>query len=236
MPTANLTYRPADARGVTDINWLKSRHSFSFGQYNDPNNTHFRVLRVINDDIVAPGGGFGEHGHDNMEIMTWVLSGALEHGDSLGHMQTLQPGELQVMTAGRGIRHSEMNASDTEPAHFLQMWIFPATRDAEPNYEQKSFDAADRDGKWDTLASGRGHATAVSINQEAELRVADVKARNTISVSIEEGRFGYLHIATGEAQVDGQALSAGDALTIEGLAAFEVSANADTQLILFDLP
>lgn len=187
---ANVTVRPGNQRGVTNIGWLHSRHSFSFGRYFDPSNVGYRALRVINDDVVAPGGGFGEHGHDNMEILTWVLDGALRHGDSLGHMQRLTPGEPQVMTAGAGIRHSEMNDSRQEPVHFLQVWIEPATTDAKPRYEQRAFDASGRANRWQTLATGRAgdEAGGVAIDQDAAVRVADLAAGAELTLTVEPGR------------------------------------------------
>src|SRR3954447_11690754 len=156
--TNSLTVRRSEDRGKTELRWLHGRHSFSFGRYFDPKNLGYRTLRVINDDIVEPSSGFGEHGHDNMEILTWVLEGALRHRDSTGSDGELRPGELQAMTAGRGIRHSEVNDSTDERVHLLQIWIEPDTLQLTPAYGQKSFRKEDRRAKWQTLASpdGRG--------------------------------------------------------------------------------
>lgn len=232
---AAIAFRPADQRGTTQLGWLHSRHSFSFGRYHDPANTRFRTLRVFNDDIVAPGGGFGEHGHDDMEIMTWVLDGALKHTDSLGNTRELRHGEVQVMSAGTGIRHSEFNASDSDPAHFLQMWLLPAKRDITPRYDQRAFDAAGRHNRWQTLASGHGAEGALPIEQNAELRVAELDADATIDITLPAERHAYLHLARGQAVAANQPLTAGDAITCPGPATLTVHAQTPSELILFDL-
>jgi len=151
--TKQFQVRPGQQRGTTEIGWLHSFHSFSFGRYYDPNNMGYRSLRVINDDIVEPRGGFGEHGHDNMEIITWVIKGTLRHADSTGTDGEIRPGEVQTMTAGRGIRHSEINPSSSEAVHLLQIWIEPNQLNLAPSYSQKAFDKSGRDGKWQVLAS-----------------------------------------------------------------------------------
>ncbi len=237
----NLTYRPANDRGLTHIDWLHSRHSFSFGNYFDPGNTHYSVLRVINDDIIAPGMGFGEHPHRDMEIVTWMIKGSLRHGDSLGNMRDLRPGELQAMSAGSGIRHSEFNASTTEDAHLLQIWLMPAQRGIAPRYDQRTFDAANRAGKWDTLAAGprqlEQHPTAMPIHQDAAIRVVDLTAGQAVAVTLDVGRKGYLHLATGEATLGTQKLHAGDAVTFDGRATLTLTGDATgTQALMFDLP
>ncbi|MEO0588548.1 MAG: pirin family protein, partial [Planctomycetota bacterium] len=197
--------RPADARFPTEIGWLHSKHSFSFGQHQHPGNVGYRSLRVLNDDVVEPGQGFGEHPHRDMEILTWVLDGALKHGDSMGNLKELAPGELQAMTAGTGVRHSEFNASATGTVHFLQVWIEPRAAGAEPRYLQQSFDAAGRANRWQTLAiDDTRHADAPSampIAQDAELSVADVAEGATVEATVPAGRHGYLHLATGRATV-----------------------------------
>lgn len=226
--------RGAD-RGTTAAGWLQSRHSFSFGGYRDPANTHYRSLRVINDDVIAPAGGFPEHGHENMEILTWVLEGALKHGDSLGHQQVLHPGELQAMSAGTGITHSEMNASDTEPVRLVQIWLIPKRKDIEPRYGQRAFDAAARRNRWDTLASGLGHPTAMPINQDAELRVTDLDAGATVSVSLSAGRYGYLHVTSGRVALASEQLNDGDAASLPGPAEAAVTADTASQVLFFAL-
>ena len=235
MATQTVQIRRGNLRGKADLGWLKARHSFSFGQYYDPSNIRFATLRVLNEDVIAPGGGFPEHGHDNMEILTWVLEGALEHSDNLGHKQLLQPGELQVMSAGTGIRHSEFNASQTEPVHLLQIWMMPADRDTEPRYEQKMFDAENRLNQWDTLAAGRAGAGPLIIGQDAELKVVDLEAGHVITASVATGREGYLHMAKGQASLAGTPLAAGDAATFSSNDEVTLAASEDSQFLLFDL-
>jgi len=230
-----INIRRAENRGVTNAGWLHSRHAFSFGQYQDPDNTHYRVMRVLNDDIVAPGGGFPEHRHDNMEILTWVLDGALKHGDSLGHMQELHHGELQVMSAGHGITHSELNASDVKPVHFLQIWLFPTSHDIEPRYLQNAFNAQDRQNQWDTVASGGHHATALPIHQDAQLRIADLDAGSSLKADIAHGRYAYMHIAYGEIEVGGIKLGRGDALTCTGATNLNILATKRSEVLWLDL-
>src|SRR6478609_5077998 len=201
--TRTLTIRRAADRGKTETGWLHGRHSFSFGRYYDPNNLGYRSLRVINDDIVEPRGGFGEHGHDNMEIITWVIKGTLRHGDSTGTDDEIRPGEVQAMTAGRGIRHSEINPSSTEAVHLLQIWIEPNQLNLAPSYSQKAFDKSSRDGKWQVLASPDSRDSSLAIHQDAVLSVAELKADGRLSATLEEGRHGYLHVAFGNVTVGG---------------------------------
>jgi len=233
-PTA-IQIRPGHDRGVTQLGWLHSRHTFSFGQYQDPGNTGFRSLRVINDDVIAPGTGFGEHGHAHMEILTWVVAGALRHGDNLGHSQLLEPGELQAMSAGSGIRHSEQNASATSEAHFLQIWIEPAERDIEPRYDQKRFSSEGRQNRWQTLASGSGAEDALPIHQDAEVRVAGLDAGASIPLQVQPGRHAYVHVVTGSIALEGQTLAAGDAFTLVPGTSVELAAVAASQVMVFDL-
>jgi len=221
--TQPFEIRRAEARGRTEIGWLHSQHSFSFGQYQDPERMGYRALRVINDDIVEPGQGFGEHGHRDMEIVTWVLSGGLKHGDSLGNMQVLSPGELQAMTAGTGIQHSEFNASDTERVHFLQVWLLPRERGVQPRYLQDEFDAAGRANQWQALAT------------DATLRVADLAAGKSIDVDVAEGKHAYVHVVTGNVDVAGKSLQAGDALVTDQSGQLTFTASGDAQLLWFEL-
>lgn len=232
--------RRADTRGRTRIGWLDSAHSFSFGGYHDPRRMGYRSLRVVNDDRVAPGAGFGEHSHDNMEIITWVLSGSLRHGDSLENSRTLNPGEVQVMSAGTGIHHSEFNASATEPAHFLQVWIEPDRHGVAPRYDQRLVSASARRNAFAPIASGRGEhvqAGVLPICQDAAVLVADVDgaARYTLG----EGRGAYLHAVFGEiafaSGAGGGTLAAGDAAVIETPGEISVRAAAPAQAMLFDL-
>ena len=182
--TPHIEIRRAAERGTTQIGWLDSAHSFSFGHYRDPQRMGFRSLRVINDDRVAPGAGFGEHGHDNMEIITWVLTGSLRHGDSLENSRVLTPGEVQVMSAGSGIHHSEHNGSTTEPSHFLQVWIIPKSRDIEPRYDQRTIETDARHNRFAPIASGfasHQEKGALPIHQDAAVLVADVEVGSTVS-------------------------------------------------------
>lgn len=233
MPTS-VTLRPGSARGLTDAGWLHSRHSFSFGHFRDPARMNFRSLRVLNDDIVAPGGGFPEHAHADMEIITWVLSGSLRHADSTGRAGVLRPGDAQVMSAGAGIRHSEMNASRDEPVHFLQIWITPDRPGHPPRYEQRSFDPRLRAGVWQLIA-GPGDDAGIPIHQDARVSVATLQPGHRITFGVSSGRFGYVHIARGAVLVEGQRLQAGDAATIDGAGEVSFVAQAESELMGFDL-
>lgn len=231
----DLTIRRADERGRTRIGWLDSAHSFSFGHYHDPANTHYRALRVINDDVIAPGAGFGEHGHDNMEIISWMLDGALKHGDSLKNQRELTPGEAQVMSAGTGIRHSEFNASATDTAHLLQVWIIPDRPGHAPQYGQRRFEAAGRANRFQAIASGRGADGALPIHQDADVLIADVSAGGEVAYEMAEGRHAYLHVATGKVELAGVELAAGDAVTLERGGAITLRGVEAGQVMLFDL-
>ena len=233
--THPITFLPGDQRGTTQIGWLYSRHSFSFGRYYDPEKMGYRGLRVINDDVISPGTGFGEHGHDNMEILTWVVDGALRHGDSLGHSQRLEPGELQAMSAGSGIRHSEYNDSKAQPSRFLQVWIEPAKRNTEPRYDQRRFEAEGRHNRWQTLASGRGAAGALPIGQDAEMRVAELDKGASLNVDVAAKRYAYVQVVTGKVTVEGRTLTEGDAFTAEAGTNVAIQATETSQVIWFDL-
>ncbi|TKR30647.1 pirin family protein [Luteimonas gilva] len=232
--------RSADERGRVDAGWLDSRHTFSFGHFHDPAWMGFGPLRVINEDRVAPRGGFPPHRHANMEILSYVLSGALAHRDSLSDAGgVLRPGELQWMSAGRGIEHSEFNASDSEPVHFLQIWIQPDRSNTPPDYAQRAFDPQARRGRWGLLASPDGAEGSLAIRQQAWLRGALLEAGETVEWSPKQDRRYWVHVARGEIEIDGQRLSAGDAL---GLAQEEdelriVGAGEGVaDVLLFDLP
>jgi len=227
--------RPGKQRGTTEIGWLHSQHSFSFGRHYDPNNMGYRSLRVINDDIVEPRGGFGEHGHDNMEIITWVIKGTLRHADSTGTDGEIRPGEVQTMTAGRGIRHSEINPSSSEAVHLLQIWIEPDQLNLTPSYSQKAFDKSGRDGKWQVLASPDSRDNSLVIRQDAILSVAELGVDGRLNVSLDDGRHGYLHVAFGNVTVGGTTLAGGDAITFSGPIALDVTAHDASQLLFFDL-
>ena len=237
MSTANkqLTIRHSEDRGKTEISWLHGRHSFSFGRYYDPNNLGYRSLRVINDDVVEPASGFGEHGHDNMEILTWVLEGALHHQDSTGSDGDLRPGELQAMTAGRGIRHSEVNDSPTDRVHLLQIWIEPDTLNLPPAYGQKAFPKECRRARWQTLASPDAHNESMLVHQDATLSVAELNRSEQIALQLAENRHAYVHVAYGSVQVGDTTLKSGDAITFSGPENLTFTASEASQLLYFDL-
>jgi len=218
------------------MGWLQSWHTFSFGNYYDSKQMGFRSLRVINDDIFGPGGGFPTHPHEDMEIITVVLDGALRHGDSLGHQQALTTDEVQRMSAGTGIRHSEFNASKAEPVHLLQIWIEPDEMGVKPAYDQKVFAAKDRIGKLVRVAGRDGTQKdgALQIHQDADLYLSVLKPGTELRHALRKGRAAWVHIATGEATINGQELQAGDAIAIEGEP--EITVAGDTgQVLVFDL-
>ena len=236
MPATNTGFRisRAEDRGVTDLGWLDSRHSFSFGGYRDPARAGFGVLRVLNDDTVAPGAGFGEHGHRDMEIISLVLEGALEHHDSEGNREILHPGDVQVMSAGRGIRHGEKNASSDEPVRFIQVWIEPDRAGHEPRHERIA--ARPAPGGWSEIASGNPIGGGLRINQNASITLADLADGASIVAEIPSGRAGYLHVAAGSVGFDGQRLAAGDAIELDAATTLTLSAIEPSTLLLFDLP
>ena len=236
--------RKASTRGPGGGDWLDSRHTFSFGHYYDPQWMGFSALRVINEDRVAPGAGFPPHRHANMEILSYVLGGALAHEDSTsvasrGGGGVLRPGELQWMSAGHGIEHSEYNASSTEPVHFLQIWIQPDRLNAQPAYAQQALDPAARRGRWALLASPDGAEGSLAIRQQASLRGVVLGAGETSEITLEATRKYWLHVAQGSVEVDGRALSAGDALGyVDASATLRLQGAGDglADVLLFDLP
>jgi hypothetical protein len=227
--------RKAADRGSTQLDWLDSRHTFSFGDYYDPNYHSFGVLRVINDDRIAGGGGFPTHGHRDMEIMTYVMSGALRHRDSLGTGSVIRAGELQRMTAGSGILHSEMNDSKTEPVHLYQIWIMPARRGLTPGYEQVPL-ASPHGGGLVLGASPDGRNGSLTIQQDAELWIARVEAGRTLQLSLRPGRSAWIQCTTGAASFGGHALSEGDGAAVTGETALSFESSGGAELLLFDLP
>lgn len=224
--------RGAD-RGVTRIDWLDSRHSFSFGGYFDPARHHYRGLRVLNDDRIAPGGGFDTHGHRDMEILTTVLAGQLEHRDSMGNGEVLRPGEWQGMTAGTGILHSEFNPSGAEGTHLLQIWIMPDRKGHTPGYRQKAFPAEGAAGRWQLVASPDGADGSLPIHADARLYQARLTDGQVARHELAAGRGAFVHVATGQVTVNGQALVAGDAVSVDGERTVEVTGNGT--VLLFDL-
>ena len=225
----------SDSRGHFDHGWLDTYHTFSFGDYHDPARMGFRSLRVMNEDRVAPGMGFGTHPHRDMEILTYVLEGTLFHEDSLGNGGPIRTGELQRMTAGTGIFHSERNASESEPVHLYQIWLFPDRKGLEPGYEQKGFDERDRQGRWQLVASNDGRDGSLKVHQDASLSLARLANGEWISHELALGRHGWLQILRGQVEVDGVALKAGDGATFEGNSRLTFESAGDSELLLFDL-
>ena len=230
-----ITVRRAHERGHAQHGWLDSFHTFSFASYHDPAHMGFRDLRVINEDRVAPGRGFGAHPHRDMEILTWVLSGALRHQDSLGSGSVIRPGDLQRMSAGTGVTHSEMNASQTEPVHLLQIWILPEREGIEPSYEEKHFPAAERRGALRLVASGDGREGSVRVHQDVALYAALLGGGERAEHRLRPGRHAWLQLARGRCALNGLALEAGDGAAVSGEAALALSAERDAELLLFDL-
>ena len=231
-----LEIRKSEERGVAEHGWLSSRHSFSFGHYHDPRHTGFGPLLVINEDRVQPGRGFGEHGHRDMEILSYVLDGALEHKDSIGTGSVIRYGDVQRMSAGSGVVHSEFNHSHSEPVHFLQIWIEPNVQGIDPSYEEKHFDSASKDGQLRLIASADGREESVLIHQDAALYAAIMNGDADIQHQLASDRCGYVHVARGSLTVNGVVLKAGDALKILNEDLITLGAATDAEILLFDLP
>jgi quercetin 2,3-dioxygenase len=231
-----LQIRKSQDRGLADHGWLNSRHSFSFSGYQDPGHVHFGPLRVINEDRVAPGQGFGTHGHADMEIISYVLDGALEHKDSLGTGSVIRYGDVQRMSAGTGVRHSEFNHSKTEPVHFLQIWIIPSGQGIAPSYEEKHFDVASKRGRLRLIASNDAREGSVRIHQDAAIYATILDGQDRVEHALAAGRLGYVHVIRGSATVNGQALSGGDALKMVDEVAIVVTDANESEILVFDLP
>jgi len=229
-----LTIRPAAERGHANHGWLDSNFTFSFADYYDPDHMGFRALRVINEDYVAPAMGFGKHPHRDMEILTYVLEGAVKHEDTTGASETLVPGELQHMSAGTGVRHSEMNPSDSETLHLLQIWLIPNQMGIPPKYEQKKFSIQEQPGKLHLLASTDGRDDSFKIYSDAELLAAKLEAGNTVTHQFKYGN-GWLQVARGSVEVQGGTLKAGDGLQISNESTLTIASNAGAEFLLFDL-
>jgi len=230
-----LTIRRSDERGGAYHGWLDTKHTFSFAGYRDPEHMGFRSLRVLNEDRVAAGAGFPTHGHRDMEILSWVLEGALEHEDSMGNGSVVAPGELQRMTAGTGVRHSEYNASAVDPLRFLQIWVLPTRRGLEPSYEQQGFDDASLRNQWCLIASPDGAEGSVTIHQDLRLYATRLDAGAALSYTRAADRHVWLHVARGAVVVNGEAMAAGDAASTSELAELILSASEDAEILLFDL-
>lgn len=228
--------RPAHERGHARHGWLESWHSFSFANYQDPRHVHWGPLRVINEDRVQPGQGFGKHGHRDMEIISYVLDGALAHEDSMGNRSAIVPGEVQRMSAGRGVTHSEFNHERDKVTHFLQIWIIPAVTGIEPGYEQKTFPEADKRGRLRLVASPDGTDGSVTLHQDARLYAGLFDGAEQAQLAIAPGRLAYAHLVRGQATVNGHALAAGDALLYQDEPQVNIQAGQDAELLVFDLP
>jgi len=227
--------RKSAERGYADHGWLKSHHSFSFADYHDPRHMGFGNLRVINEDRIAPGTGFGTHGHRDMEIVSYVLEGALAHKDSMGHGATIVPGDVQRMSAGRGVMHSEFNHAPHEVTHFLQIWILPDAAGIAPGYEQKRFDAASRRGTLRLVASPDGRDGSVSLHADASMYAGLFDGDESARLALDPARKAYLHVARGRVRANGRALDAGDALMLSGETALELDQGRAAEVIVFDL-
>jgi redox-sensitive bicupin YhaK (pirin superfamily) len=232
-----IQVRRSEERGHANHGWLNSSHTFSFADYYDPKFMGFRSLRVINEDRVAPGQGFGTHGHRDMEILTYVLDGAIAHRDSMGHEEVLGPNEVQRMSAGTGVRHSEFNASKSDPLHFFQIWIEPATTGTAPSYEQVRFDPEEKKNKLKLLAGPKGSGAGTSINQDAQMFVAELEKGTEIPYSLGSKRAAWVHVVRGEVAVNGKELKAGDAAAVNGEEKLSLSGLGaeGSEILLFDV-
>jgi len=230
-----IALRRAGERGHANHGWLDSWHSFSFAGYYDPQHMGYGSLRVINEDIVQPARGFGTHGHRDMEIITYILEGALEHKDSMGNGSVIRPGDVQRMSAGRGVQHSEFNPSQSELVHLLQIWIEPDVTGIDPGYEEKHFDAASKRGKLRLVASPDGRGGSVKIHQDAAVYAALVDGAERVTHPLAKGRKAYVHVARGELTVNGERLAAGDAVKAEGVSSLALEQGAQAEILLFDL-
>ncbi len=228
--------RRSAERGYADHGWLKSYHTFSFADYFDPDHVEFGPLRVINEDRVQPGAGFGTHGHRDMEIISYVLAGALAHKDSIGNGSTIRPGDVQRMSAGTGVQHSEFNGSKTEPVHFLQIWIQPNARGIEPSYEEKRFSEVDKRGRLRLIASPDREDGSVLIHQDARVYAGLFDGTEQATLEVAPGRRIYVHVARGAVTASGIALDAGDALKLTDTEALTLEAGRKAEVLAFDLP
>ena len=230
-----IQVRKASERGHADHGWLNTSHTFSFADYYDPKYMGFRSLRVINEDFVAPSRGFGAHPHNDMEIVTYVLEGELAHKDSMGNGSVIKPGEVQRMSAGTGVVHSEMNPSKTQTVHFLQIWIVPDKKGHPPGYEQKAFSAAERSGKLRVVASPDGREGSVTIHQDATLAATLLEAGQSVEHVVKSGRYAWVQVTRGKVDVGGNALGAGDGASVRGQGTVAIQASEAAEVLVFDL-
>lgn len=230
-----IVRRPADERGRADFGWLDSRHTFSFGEYYDPRYMGFRALRVINEDRVKPGYGFPTHPHRDMEILSYVMEGALAHQDSMGTGSVIRPGDVQRMSAGTGVLHSEMNPSHSEPVHFFQIWLLPEQRGITPAYEQKRFEDAEKQGRLRLVAARDAREGAITINQDVDLYAGLLARGESTRLDLRPGRHAWVQVARGTVTVNGTPLAQGDGAAVSDEAALSVAADSDSEILVFDL-
>jgi len=231
-----LTLRRSEDRGHIDHGWLNARHSFSFGGYHDPENMGFRVLRVINEDVIAAGMGFGTHPHRDMEILTYVIEGALEHKDNMGNGSVIRPGTVQWMSAGTGIQHSEFNPSQDEPTHLLQIWILPDRQDRRPDYAEKNFPAAERSDQLCLVASGDGADGSICWGQDVRLSASLMSAGKGAALDLAAGRHAWVQVVRGALDINGETLESGDGAAVSDESRLEIQATQDSEFLVFDLP
>jgi quercetin 2,3-dioxygenase len=230
-----IIVRPAEERGVANFGWLDSRHTFSFGHYYDPRHMGIGALRVINDDRVAPGGGFDTHAHQDMEIISYVLEGAMEHQDSIGTGSVIRPGDVQRMTAGTGIAHSEFNHSRAEPVHFLQIWIVPERKGLEPGYEQKTFPLEERRGKARLVASRDGRDGSLTVHQDVDLYTSVLEAGDEVAIALRPERSAWVQVARGAVTLNGTGLKEGDGAAVFDTATLTLTSDTGGEVLVFDL-
>jgi redox-sensitive bicupin YhaK (pirin superfamily) len=230
-----ITIRPANARGTTRLDWLDSKHTFSFSDYFDPAHESFRSLRVINEDWIGPDSGFGMHPHRDMEILTYVVQGSLEHRDTLGTGSVIRAGDVQRMTAGTGIWHSEFNSSKAEPVHLLQIWIHPEKRGLTPGYEQKSIPEKDKSGQFRLIASRDGRDGSLTVHQDVGLRAAELAKGDVLNYRLAPGRYAWVQLVRGGLDLNGQRLTAGDGASVSDTAELKFKTDEPSELLLFDL-
>jgi quercetin 2,3-dioxygenase len=230
-----IIVRPAEERGVANFGWLDSRHTFSFGHYYDPRHMGIGALRVINDDRVAPGGGFDTHAHQDMEIISYVLEGAMEHQDSIGTGSVIRPGDVQRMTAGTGIAHSEFNHSRTEPVHFLQIWIVPERKGLAPGYEQKTFPLEERRGKARLVASRDGRDGSLTVHQDIDLYTSVLEAGDEVAIALRPERSAWVQVARGAVTLNGTGLKEGDGAAVFDTATLTLTSDTGGEVLVFDL-
>ncbi|MEQ1758207.1 MAG: pirin family protein [Vicinamibacterales bacterium] len=230
-----IVRRPADERGRADFGWLDSRHTFSFGEYYDPRFMGFRALRVINEDRVKPGYGFPTHPHRDMEILSYVMEGSLAHKDTMGTSSVIVPGDVQRMSAGTGVLHSEMNPSPNEPVHFFQIWLLPEKRGIEPGYEQKRFETPEKQGRLKLVASRDARDGAIAINQDVDLYAGVLAAGDSTQLALRPGRHAWVQVARGGVTLNGTELAQGDGAAVSDEASLDLAASSDAELLVFDL-